>query len=135
MSNVHHVTNEIAVLEASIMHLGIGTADANAGYLKNDGTNRSLCLGISPDGTPVVYMTTNGDDAALYDDLDEARNFCRDMGDAEDDDDTRIRDGAKRLLEAVSRVETLYAGNERMMEEMEWYRGKASEVIASLDRD
>ena len=136
MINTHHITNEIKVLKASIIQLGITTADANAeGILESDGTNRGLCLGISPEGTPVIYMTTNGDDVALYDDLEAARNFCRDMGDDGDEDNQRMIDGANRLLEAVASVERIYGHNKEMAEEMDWYHDQANEVLASVESE
>lgn len=124
----------IDIYKASIIDLDVATSDHDAqGYLIQNGTNRSLALGISTNGTPMIYMRTNGDSVLLGDDLDNARDFCESMGDVEDDDNERIRTGANRVLEAVAEVLKIYPNNQEMAEEMEWFADKANEVLASIE--
>ena len=133
-NELYYITNEIAVLESSITDLDIATLDADAnGYLKSDGTNRRLKHGVAPNGQHYIYMTTNASDVPMYDDLDDARNWCMDMGNVEDDDNERIETGARRLRLAVEQLRARYAGNEDVLEMIDWYANKAAEVEASIE--
>lgn len=128
---LHHIDNSHPIQEDTIITLTPCTYDADAqGYERTDGTQRGLCAGQDTDGIWIIYMTTNGDDVACPDDIDDARDWCRDMGDAPDDDDDRIRTGADRLLDAAHELIQLHP---EATDDMEWYSDKAREVLSTLD--
>ena len=83
------------IYAASRVDLDISTRDTTTdGYLKNDGTNRSLYAAISSEGELSLIMATNGDDMMLCEyDLD----FFRDVGSNGDiaEGIANVRDAAK----------------------------------------
>ena len=120
------------VLEASIIDLGVYTADKDAdGDLLNSGTNRRIIMGITSDNLLMISMRTNGGDCPLTDDAEVVRNWCLDMGDLPDDDDTRIYTGLGRLLMAIDAIENIYTGNDIILEQVAWYRGVAFDMSQS----
>ena len=66
MSNLRYLTNRLRIVTRSIRR-HVTTADTNReGYLKTDGTNRTLCTAIDTDGfSIIVYAETNGDPVVL----------------------------------------------------------------------
>lgn len=71
------------ILADSICDLA-ATRDTNSeGILKTDGTNRGLSCGLTPDGNPAMWMTTNGYDLMIGDGMDQEAwlAVCIDMSD------------------------------------------------------
>ena len=132
--NVHHVEG-YQVLKNTIRATSVSTADTDeSGYLRSDGTNRGVSHGITRDGAHLLFVTTNGDDELIPDDLERAKLVCQDLADA----DGRpvgelIREGAERILAAVAEVQSWYPGNEGAQCELDWFAEKAREVLDALD--
>jgi len=107
---LHHLHNSDPLIETH--HLDIGTRDADdQGYYKSDGTNRGLGWGLTEDRTLTIYMTTNGDDIAVPDELPDLLPWLYDLGDEPDPVWERIETGISRLREAIheiSRLDALY---------------------------
>ncbi len=132
---MYHKIENLKVYESSIMILDLKTMDCDAwGYELTNGTNRRLSCGITTEGKLLLYITTNGDDVLIPDDIDLARDACWNMGDLPDDDDTRTRTGANRILAACRALNNIYHHNVATAEDIGWYRDKMGEVEADLDR-
>jgi len=135
-NKLHYITDDMAVLSASIADLGIYTQDTdNNGYLVSNGTNRGLCYGLSPDNEIIIYITTGGDDDYISDDIGPAVRSCHSLGDSGETDVDAVRQGAARLLEAVRILRDLYRGNDTALGQLDWYADKAREVSALSDND
>jgi hypothetical protein len=138
MNDLHYITNEIAVYASTISATSISTADKDSqGYLENTGGNRGISHGIATDGIHMLYVTTNGGDRVIPDDVDDAILVCFDLSDDGGDNSIveRVKTGAGRILLAVEEVSRVYAGNEAAAEQLEWFADKAREVINACDED
>lgn len=144
MITLHHISNETAVYKSTIIQLDISTQHVDSqGYRKTDGTDCGMACGISTDGYIIIYMTTNGEDLELADDIDDAIAWCYDLGDndtGEDGDNgyrdnhERIIQGARRLLDAVEIVSKIYTSDEAQ-DDLDWYKDKANEVIETVTEE
>lgn len=125
--------SETSIYTATIISLGVATIDRDAeGYVRNDGANRGISMGLDTRGEWLLYMTTNGDPSLLCDDLAAATDWCHDMGDCGDSDRVRILAGAHRLRNAVLTAESILGTcNDAIVESLDWYRDQANRVQAN----
>ena len=135
---MHHIEGSYAVYPATIIALDITTDDTDAqGYLRHDGTQRGMSCGITTEGEILIYVTTNGNDMIIPDDIDEAISVAATLGDIDgqaDPDDSddmrrRIGEGAERIRQAAGAVAAIYQ-SEEAQEQVEWYTDKADEIDA-----
>lgn len=134
MNNLYHIDNNIAILSISKADTGIETQDQDEqGYLVQNGTQRGISFGFSPEGLLIIFLTTNGDPFPIYDNLDDASAACETLGDLPQETKERTLQGAERLLEACEHIKDLYPNNFEIEEAVQWYIDKANEVIEKAD--
>jgi hypothetical protein len=119
MSSMHKVHPGIEIYKQSRVDLDVQTEDRNKqGYLDSGAWNRALYAAITVDGRLILVMETAGDDRALdhqRHDTQDAAYWLEDMGDVVDGPAPgpslsvhRVRQGIKRVRQALDRMIELY---------------------------
>jgi hypothetical protein len=101
MRNLNYITNDLAVLEDTIIKHW-DTTDYNAeGYQLENGTDRKLCEGQTEDGEWILFAETNGNPVVLFEG--EGEGFVKLMtnanGDQTDEEVTNL------ILDAIQNSE------------------------------
>lgn len=108
MERITTIDNGTKVYDASIIRLDASTSDAGPdGYLRNNGTNRSICAGICTKGYLQMWIETNGNPVLLSGDAYDAEdmaNDCRAMADEGTDEDDAVSEGAQRIVDACDEL-------------------------------
>lgn len=108
MSNAtRELDGNIAVYTTSIRDLCVMTADRNAdGTLAANGTDRCLMCGTADDdGRLIVWLSDNGGERVLYDDVEAIRDVCADMADTAGGEHGDIAEGIARVRAALAVID------------------------------
>lgn len=119
------ITNDTHIIKTSIIKTGVTSSKIdNQGYV-DQYEIAEIEAGIDTRGNLQLWMQTNSDPIPMDDDDSVLASWCASIADInrsiDRSESEQVRQGANRLLEACKKLKEIYADNEEMIEQIDWY--------------